>query len=100
MLGREGSETGVRPDLPDYPAQPPRKWAAQGFNTVQIELVFGGLRSITLDGFDSDVTADISLAAGDGISVDIVAPGTRIRAVSDSVFAAGLSAYVDGTRQT
>ncbi|MFJ9818291.1 Imm50 family immunity protein [Streptomyces sp. NPDC101151] len=48
VLGVEGPEMRVRLDLPAYPAQPPRKWAAQGFNTVQIEFAFGGLRSITL----------------------------------------------------
>ncbi|MFF7747925.1 Imm50 family immunity protein [Streptomyces sp. NPDC007971] len=96
VLHKEGPQMRVRLDLPAYPAQPPRQWAAQGFNTVQIELAFSGLRSITLDGFGTDVTADISIARGDTISVDIVAPGTRIRAVADSVSVAALSGYVDG----
>ncbi|MFF7751331.1 Imm50 family immunity protein [Streptomyces sp. NPDC007971] len=100
VLGRDGPEMRVRLDLPDYPARPPRKWAAQGFNTVQIELAFGGLRSITLDGFGTDVTADISLTGGDGISVDIVGTGARIQAVSDSASIAALTAYVDGARHT
>ncbi|MCS0601264.1 immunity 50 family protein [Streptomyces sp. LP11] len=97
-LHEDGPTLTVRLDLPAYPNQPPRKWAAQGFNTVQIELSLSGLRSIELEGFASEVTADVFLSEGDGIAVDITSPHTRVQAVADTVYMAKLTAYTDESR--
>ncbi|WP_153545116.1 Imm50 family immunity protein [Streptomyces sp. RB17] len=38
----DGPTLKLRLDLTRYPDQPPHKWVAQGFNTVQIELCLSG----------------------------------------------------------
>ncbi|MFG3047279.1 Imm50 family immunity protein [Streptomyces sp. NPDC048202] len=92
-LHEEGPALTLHLDLP-YPAEPPRKWAAQGFNTVVIELAFSGLSAVTLQGFGTEITADIALtAAGDGVAVQITAPETTVEAVARIVYLARLSAY-------
>ncbi|MET8696525.1 Imm50 family immunity protein [Streptomyces bauhiniae] len=92
-LDEEGPTLTLHLDLP-YPAEPPRKWAAQGFNTVRIELAFSGLSAVTLHGFGTEITADIALtAAGDGVAVRVDAPGTTVEAVARTVYLAALGAY-------
>ncbi|MEW2318754.1 Imm50 family immunity protein [Streptomyces bauhiniae] len=82
------------PPRPAVPAEPPRKWAAQGFNTVWIELAFSGLSALTLHGFGTEITADIALtAAGDGVAVRVDAPGTTVEALAQTVYLAALRAY-------
>ncbi|MER8029064.1 Imm50 family immunity protein [Streptomyces bauhiniae] len=92
-LHEDGPALTLRLDLP-YPADPPRKWAAQGFNTVQIELAFTGLSALTLHGFGTEITADAVLtAAGDGVAVRVTAPETTVEAVARTAHLAALSAY-------
>ncbi|MYV42790.1 hypothetical protein GT030_28995 [Streptomyces sp. SID1328] len=92
-LHEDGPALTLRLDLP-YPADPPWKWAAQGFNTVQTELAFTGLSALTLHGFGTEITADVTLtAAGDGVAVHVTAPGTTVEAVARTVYLAALRAY-------
>ncbi|MFI8348995.1 Imm50 family immunity protein [Streptomyces sp. NPDC085596] len=94
-LHEDGPALTLRLDLP-YPADPPRKWAAQGFNTVQIELAFTGLSALTLHGFGTEITADVVLtAAGDGVAVRVTAPATHAEAVARTVHLATLRAYAE-----
>ncbi|MFJ3641937.1 Imm50 family immunity protein [Streptomyces sp. NPDC090108] len=94
-LHEDGPVLRMRVDLPRYPSMPPRKWTAQGFNTVQIEISFSGLRTVTLEGFGSEVTASISLSGDDGVHVDVRSPEMRIEAVSDTAHISQLTAYAD-----
>ncbi|WP_367323547.1 Imm50 family immunity protein [Streptomyces sp. HUAS ZL42] len=96
ILHEDGPTLRLRVDLPRYPDQPPRKWIAQGFNTVQIELLFSGLRAIALEGFGSEVTADIVLAQDNGVSIEVTSPETHIRAVADTAYISNLTAYTNG----
>jgi len=82
-------------DLPSYPDQPPRKWVAQGFNTVRIEFSLSGLRAITLEGFGAEATANIVLARDNGISIEVASPEIRIRAVADTAYISKLTAYTN-----
>lgn len=95
VLQVDGPTLKVRLDLPRYPDQPPRKWAAQGFNTVQVEISLGGLRAIALEGFGTDITADVSLSGVNGVTLNVVSPETRVQAVADTAFISKLTAYVN-----
>ncbi|MEV3853734.1 Imm50 family immunity protein [Streptomyces sp. NPDC050095] len=91
----EGPTLKLRLDLPEYPDRPPRKWAVQKFNTVQIEISFSGLRSVSLGGFKSEISADVSITEGDGVNVRVTAPGVHLQANAATVFISTLTAYVD-----
>ncbi|MEV5613631.1 Imm50 family immunity protein [Streptomyces sp. NPDC052225] len=94
-LQTQGPTLKLRLDLPEYPAQPPRKWADQKFNTVQVEVSFSGLRSASLTGFKRDISADVSLTEGDGVGVSVTAPGVHLQANAATAFISTLTAYVD-----
>ncbi|MBL1081232.1 hypothetical protein JK359_04445 [Streptomyces actinomycinicus] len=94
-LHEDGPTLRIRLDLPRYPDQPPRKWAVQGFNTVQVEISMGNLHAITLEGFTTSTTANVSLTAKDGVTLGLTSSGTHIKATADFVFISGLSAYVN-----
>ncbi|MFC9277887.1 Imm50 family immunity protein [Streptomyces collinus] len=95
VLYEDGPTLKLRLDLPLYPDRPPRKWAAQGFNTVQVEISLSGLRAITLDGFGTAISADVSLSGENGVTLNVVSPETHIRAVSDVAFISKLTAYTN-----
>ncbi|MCZ4515936.1 Imm50 family immunity protein [Streptomyces sp. ActVer] len=94
-LNREGPTLRVRFDLSDYPAQAPRKWQLQGFNTVQVELLFGGLRSVEISGFSVEPVGDITLTRDETVHVVISSNETSIRAVADTVSITKTAAYLD-----
>ena len=94
-LNREGPALRVRFDLPDYPVQAPRKWQLQGFNTVQVELLFGGLHSVEISGFSVEPVGDITLTRDEMVRVVISSNGTSIQAVADSVSIAKTAAYLN-----
>jgi hypothetical protein len=94
-LSREGPALRVRFDLPEYPVQAPRKWQAQGFNTVQVELLFGGLRSVEISGFSVEPMGDITLTRAEGVHVAVSSNETSIQAVADFAFVAKVTAYLN-----
>lgn len=98
VLDREGPQLRVRFDLPVYPERAPKKWTVQRFNTVQVELAFGGLGEVDLRGFSVDPVGDICLTGGEQLQVDIVSADVRVRASAESVYISDLSAYADGSR--
>ncbi|WP_413757465.1 Imm50 family immunity protein [Streptomyces sp. MMBL 11-3] len=93
-LSREGPSLRVRFDLPEYPASAPPKWQLQGFNTVQVELCFGGLRSVEIDGFSVRPVGDISLSDDGGIRVFISSDEVSVRAVADTAYVEKVTAYL------
>ncbi|MEU3526900.1 Imm50 family immunity protein [Streptomyces sp. NPDC038707] len=94
-LHEDGPTLRLRIDLPLYPVHPPRKWAAQGFNTVQIEISFSGIQDITLKGFGTNIVADISLSKKHGINVAVTSPETQLKASSEFAFISNLTAYTN-----
>ncbi|MFF5854834.1 Imm50 family immunity protein [Streptomyces sp. NPDC012751] len=94
-LHQDGPTLKLRIDLPHYPAQPPRKWAAQGFNTVQVEISFGGIKQVTLDGFGTNIVADVSLHAEDGIDLVLTSPELHLHATAEVAFISKLGAYTN-----
>ncbi|MGQ4727104.1 Imm50 family immunity protein [Streptomyces sp. Ju416(a)] len=91
----EGPTLKLRFDLPAYPDHPPRKWLAQKYNTVQVELSFGGLKSISLSGFGTDISADVSLTGEDGVNVKATSAGVHLQANATTAFVSKLSAYAN-----
>ncbi|MGW4162809.1 Imm50 family immunity protein [Streptomyces sp. NPDC004788] len=92
-ISREGPSLSLRFDLSAYPENPPAKWAAQGYNTVQVTFVMGGLRDVLLDGFATDPVVDITLDGADGVTLEIHADVVRLRAVADAAYVSHISAY-------
>ncbi|MDN3265459.1 Imm50 family immunity protein [Streptomyces sp. CSDS2] len=94
-LNQDGPTLRLRIDLSRYPAQPPQKWVAQGFNTVQVEITFGGVRTITLEGFGTNSVADISLDKNNGINIIAASPEIRLSANAEFAFISQLRAYAN-----
>ncbi|MEU2148838.1 MULTISPECIES: Imm50 family immunity protein [Streptomyces albovinaceus subgroup] len=100
----EGPTLKLRFDLPAYPDHPPRKWLAQKYNTVQVELSFGGLKSISLSGFGTDISADVSITGEGGVNVktgeggvnvEATSPGFHLQANAMTASVSRLSAYAN-----
>ncbi|MGW3112240.1 Imm50 family immunity protein [Streptomyces sp. SID4982] len=94
-LLEDGPALVLRFDLSTFPDRAPEKWVAQGFNTVQLEIMFSGLRSLSVEGFGVEVVADVVLSGGDGVSVVVTSPVTQVRAVAQTAFLSRVSAYQD-----
>jgi len=60
-LHRDGPRVTFVVDLPEYPRSPPRRWAAQRFNTVQIHLTVDGVHSVTINGLSTTSVVDLEL---------------------------------------
>ncbi|MEV6674022.1 Imm50 family immunity protein [Streptomyces sp. NPDC051162] len=95
VLAVESSALKFRIDLPEYPVKPPKKWAAHGYNTVQVELYFSGVRDVELSGFCHEIVGDVVLSGGEVINVEVNSESMRIRATADMVFVSNISAYTD-----
>ncbi|OIJ91054.1 hypothetical protein BIV25_30445 [Streptomyces sp. MUSC 14] len=95
VLRTDGQTLTLRLDLARYPEQPPRKWAVQRFNTTQVEISFSGIKEIALEGFGTDIRADVSLTSENGVTLDVTSSEARIRAVADTVFISKLTAYAN-----
>ncbi|MGW2486747.1 Imm50 family immunity protein [Streptomyces sp. NPDC001606] len=93
VLHEDDPTLKLRLDLPRYPEQPPRKWVEQGFNTLQVEISFGGVREIALEGFGTAILADISLTGEEGISLNVMSAKSRIQGIADTAFISKLTAY-------
>ncbi|TYR51823.1 Imm50 family immunity protein [Streptomyces parvus] len=91
----EGPTLKLRFDLPAHPDHPPRKWLAQKYNTVQVELSFSGLKSISLSGFGTDISTDVSLTGEDGVNVKATSAGFHLQANATTAFVSKLSAYAN-----
>ncbi|MFF8400757.1 Imm50 family immunity protein [Streptomyces sp. NPDC015684] len=96
VLHRDRPTLRLRLDLPRFPDRPPHKWAAQEFDTLQVEISLSGVREVEVAGFGTAVTADVRLGADNGVILDVTSPETRVRAVAAAVFVSKLSAYRNG----
>jgi hypothetical protein len=93
---RDGPQVIVQLDLPAYPPDPPAKWKAQNFNTVQLEIIFVGARNIELNGFGTEIMADVDMNAHAGeVQVSISSPEMRLCLAADAAVLARISAYLN-----
>jgi hypothetical protein len=97
---RDGPSLIMEFDLATYPLRPPRKWSAQNFNTVRVQLRLGPLLAVTMSGWTSTTPiADMSLDSnGDSLAVSIRGGELSLDAVARSAFLAKISAYIDGDK--
>lgn len=98
---RDGPRVTLVIDLPDFPDRPPRKWAMQGFNTVQIALVMDGVVDLTMDGLSVDSVIDIDLAkiSGEVHMTTSEDSTTHVVVRSGSAFVGSISAYLNGAKR-
>ncbi|RLL66499.1 Imm50 family immunity protein [Streptomyces sp. Z26] len=94
FLKRDGPQLTLRMDLAEYPSPPPRKWAAQGFDTVQIQIDLFGLQSVRLENFSTTIIGDLIITReGGAISTRFDSRQMKLQAVSDFAILAKISAY-------
>jgi Immunity protein 50 len=80
--------------LRDYPADPPKKWVAQGFTVAQMSLSLVDVRDVRLAGWDVDVVGDLTLDRVDGgVAVAFTSPATTFTCTAAFVYVQGISAY-------
>ncbi|MBP2337382.1 hypothetical protein JOF41_003560 [Saccharothrix coeruleofusca] len=95
-VSREGPAFRLRIDLPSYPELPPAKWIRSGFNTVQIELLFGGVESVLIDGISTNVIADIDVRVDRGVRLELTSPSMRVVVSAISAHVLKVGAYLNG----
>lgn len=92
---RDGPQLVVHFDLPAYPVEPPAKWRAQGFNTVQLEVSFVGVRSVQLEGFGTDPVADIEIVDANPLQVRFDSDQFQMELTAVGAMLLDVSAYLD-----
>lgn len=58
---QDGPRLTLRFDLATYPPNPPKKWVAAGYNTVQVELMAVGIHSVSLQGWAANNIGNMSI---------------------------------------
>ncbi|MGK5444426.1 Imm50 family immunity protein [Micromonospora sp. URMC 105] len=95
-IHRDGPALRLRLDLPSYPRNPPPKWRAGGFTTVQITLELSGVRQLSVDGVSTDMTVDVeATSVADGVRLVLASADVGLRAVGRSLFVSTIGAYLD-----
>lgn len=91
---RDGPQIAIRFDLADYPAVPPRKWASQQANTVQLELTLIGIEAVQLTNWATTVTADLSLTTtGDLVRLRTTNSPVTLAIDAESAVVTSISGY-------
>lgn len=94
VMSRDGPYLDVRFDLPEYPTEPPGKWADKGANRVQLTLRAQPIRELSVVGIRWQMRATLTVRTdGDGIMLSLVGDGIEVRALSESLFVHRVSAY-------
>ncbi|SCF18481.1 Immunity protein 50 [Micromonospora viridifaciens] len=60
-LHRDGPRATLRFDLPQFPKSPPKKWADQGFNVVQVQLTLVDVLHLAIVGWTTRAVLDINV---------------------------------------
>ncbi len=97
LLYRDGPSVTLRFDLAGFPALPPRKWAEQGLNRVQVQLELSGVGALSIQGWPARSRIDLVLERRAGhialsgycgeVSIDLLGQFVQLKKVS---------AYLDG----
>lgn len=91
---RDGPNAVIAVELPRYPARPPKKWAAQGFDTAQMSLQLVDVENVQLTGWDVNVVAEFTLERfDDRISVRLDSPDCTLACTALAVYVRSISAY-------
>jgi hypothetical protein len=93
-LQRTGPNVLVWVRLPTYPQQPPRKWAAQGFDAASLSLLIIDVEQVRLTGWDVDVVGDITLERfDDRVSVRLDSPDCTFTCTAVAVWVQDIRGY-------
>ncbi len=96
VLHRDGPRVLLRFDLKAFPARPPAKWVAAGFNRVQVRLLAVGVHGLQITGLQSNIHVDIQISMEGSMIRMHGDNGTfRFDVVTESVIVDGISAYRD-----
>lgn len=99
-LDRDGPVAMLRFDLAEFPRRPPKKWADQGFNAVQVQLSLGGVQHLTIVGWETHITIDIDVERrGEVISLRTMNGPVDINIEARSLVLSRLSAHCDASRE-
>ncbi|MEU5788767.1 Imm50 family immunity protein [Micromonospora purpureochromogenes] len=98
-IGREGPTLRLRFDLPTFPSNPPANWRRNGFNAVQVELLFGGISELSLHGVGVEMVVDINMEHDGRVVLDVRSPIVRVAALAASVTVSRVDAYLDAERE-
>lgn len=99
-LHRDGPVATLRFDLAEFPRMPPKKWADQGFNVVQVQLSLGGVQRLTVVGWETNVTIDIDVERrGDVISLGTMNGPVGMKIEARSLILSRLSAHCDAFKE-
>lgn len=97
-LHRDGPRAILRFDLPSFPSRPPKKWAAQEFNTAQVQLILIGIADMTIHGWHNNILADLSIThEGELIRTYFRTLKMELDIRSQAALVSTISAYRDGT---
>ncbi|MFD4354299.1 Imm50 family immunity protein [Nocardia sp. NPDC058518] len=98
-LHRDGPSVYLRFDFREFPTDPPRKWGAVGYNTVQVELCLYAVESVEVSELSTVSVIDLNISTIDRngkVAVRAWTSGnstTRLNVVAGSVSVAKVSAY-------
>lgn len=95
-LHRDGPRVSLRFDLSVFPTSPPKKWAALGFNRVQLKLLAVGAHDLAVKGWGSECKCDITISPDNGKLI-LQAKGRSLEfsMSTDSLFLDGVNAYLE-----
>lgn len=93
-LDRQGGSLFLNLDLADYPAVPPKKWVVQEANTVQVELEFSSVLSVTIEGWGTATGSHLEIARNAEGQIELMCRDVpRIRATAEWLTLRRIGAY-------
>lgn len=96
VLHRDGPCAMLRFDLSSFPAVPPAKWKASGYNRVQVRLQAIGVLSLTINGVQANCRMDLEVSRSESaISVRGNNGTVSINITSEELRVESISAYLD-----
>jgi Immunity protein 50 len=97
ILHRDGPRATLRLDLPEFPESPPRKWADQGFNVVQVDLMLVGVVCLSIDGWVTRAIVGLAVERReDVVSLRTTSGPVTINIDARALVLSRMSAYRDG----
>ncbi len=94
-----GPTLRLRFNLPDFPGNPPKKWAQQQANTVQITMSAFEVRSLSIQGASTEMIASIRLSReGESVRISVVGDHISIDCLAGWIYIDKISAYMDSRK--
>ncbi|WP_395852771.1 Imm50 family immunity protein [Cystobacter fuscus] len=95
-LRNDGPVVNIRFNLNEFPAAPPTKWIQACANTVQVRLMCVGVLGLEVQGWPSNLIADIDIERSEktGLILTASAEGFRFKGVFEFISVDAVSAYL------